>query len=337
MTVGGQGTAFPIKVCRVGKTEGSCQLRFCLVGYGSIAGFHREALAAISGVSIQSVVGRLLEPTQAFAQACGASLATVSLEEALSQPGLDAVLITSPSQVHYEQTVAALNAGKHVLLEIPMGLSLAEATSLVDLAEAKRRTLMICHTQRYWAASQEIKRRIGAGEFKLHHYHVEWHFFRRKNVNWVGRERSWKDSILWHHGGHVVDHVIWLFGESPDSARAHFGPPSVSLGIPLDMSAQLRFPGGGLATLMLSYNAIVPKVTQRITLIGEEDYLVFEDGRLIDKDGNKLVDESNEAAIPRQNLEFVESVREGREPLTSAKEMSRSYEALDRLEKSALV
>ena len=86
---------------------------------------------------------------------------------------------------------------------------------------------------------------------------------------------------------------------------------------------------------MLSYNAMVPKVTQRITYIGEEDFLVFIDGRLIDKDGNELANESNEAAIPRQNQEFVEAIEEGREPLTSAREMVRSYKALDQLERSA--
>lgn len=310
-------------------------MKFCMVGYGSIAGFHRDALMQMDGVSIDSVMGRLPEPTQQFAESCGASLATIDLQEALDRPGLDAVLITSPSQAHYEQTVAALNAGKHVLLEIPMGLSVAEATAIADLADEKNLTVMICHTQRFWAASLEVKRRIDEGRFKLHHYHMEWHFFRRENINWKGRLRSWTDSILWHHGGHVVDHSIWLFGETPDSARAHFGPLSESLGVPLDLSAQLRFPGGGLATLMLSYNAIVPKVTQRITFIGEEDFLTFVDGRLIDKDGNELANESNEDAIPRQNREFIEAVQEGREPSTSAREMVRSYKALDQLERSA--
>lgn len=310
-------------------------MKFCMVGYGSIAGFHRDALMQMDGVTIDSVMGRLPEPTREFADSCGASLATLDLQEALDRPGLDAVLITSPSQAHYEQATMALNAGKHVLLEIPMGLSLAEATALADLADEKNRTLMICHTQRFWAASMEIKRRIDEGRLKLHHYHVEWHFFRRENINWQGRMRSWTDSILWHHGGHVVDHAIWLFGGAPDSARAHFGPPSESLGIPLDLSAQLRFPGGGLATMMLSYNAMVPKVTQRITYIGEEDFLVFIDGRLIDKDGNELANESNEAGIPRQNREFVEAIEQGREPPTSAREMVRSYKALDQLERSA--
>ena len=310
-------------------------MKFCIVGYGSIAGFHRDALLPMEDVEVDSVVGRLIEPSREFADSCDAPLATLDLEEALDRPGLDAVLITSPSQVHFEQAKAALNHNKHVLLEIPMALNLEEAKELAELADRKNRTLMICHTQRFWTASMELRRRIDAGEFRLHHYHVQWHFFRRENVNWQGRQRSWTDNILWHHGCHVVDHAIWLFGEEPDTARAAFGHTSPTLGVPLDLSAQLRFPGGGLATYMLSYNAMVPKVTQRITLIGEEDFLVFEDGRMIDHAGNEVANESNEAAIPRQNREFIDSIAEGREPLTSARALVPSYATLQRLEQSA--
>ena len=104
-----------------------------MVGYGSIAGFHRDALLEMDDVSIDSVVGRLLEPTQEFAKSCGAPLATLNLEDALDRPGLDAVLITSPSQVHHDQATTALNAGKHVLLEIPLGL-FSQCSSLRFLA-----------------------------------------------------------------------------------------------------------------------------------------------------------------------------------------------------------
>ena len=310
-------------------------MRFCISGYGSIAGFHRDALLAMDGIEIDSVVGRVIEPAREFAKSCGAPLATLSLEEALARPGLDAVLITSPSQVHYEQAAAALRAGKHVLLEIPMALTYAEAERLCDLADERGRTLMICHTQRFWAATIEVKKRIQEGRLTPRQYHVEWHFFRRENINWMGRQRSWTDNLLWHHGGHVVDHAIWLFGEEPVATRAFYGPSDNPLGIPLDLSAQMRFPGGGLATYAMSYNAMVTKVTQRVTLICEEDFLVFEDGRLTDREGKAIAEESHEAAIPRQNREFVESVREGRAPLTSGREILRSWKYIDKLERSA--
>ena len=139
-------------------------MRFCITGYGSIAAVHRDALLQLAGVEIDSVVGRLIEPTREFAASCGAPLATLDLGEALARPRVDAVLITSPSQVHYEQTRAALEADKHVLLEIPMALSYAEAAALCDLADARGKTLMICHTERYWASTRELKRRIVTGD-----------------------------------------------------------------------------------------------------------------------------------------------------------------------------
>ena len=79
------------------------------------------------------------------------------------------------------------------------------------------------------------------------------------------------------------------FGEAPVEARAFFGPTDNPLGIPLDVSAQLRFPSGGLATLALSYNAIVPAAVQRYTVIAEEDFLVYDAGRFTDRDGNVTV------------------------------------------------
>ena len=72
-------------------------MNLCMVGYGSIAEVHRQSFARIPGVGITAVVGRLLEPTQAFAKKCGASLATVDLAEALARDDVDAVVITSPS------------------------------------------------------------------------------------------------------------------------------------------------------------------------------------------------------------------------------------------------
>ena len=132
-------------------------MRFCITGYGSIAAVHRDALLPMEGVAIDSVVGRLIEPTREFADGCGAPLATLDLGEALARPGVDAVLITSPSQVHYAQARAALEADKHVLLEIPMALSYAEAAALCDLADARGKTLMICHTERFWASTMRVE------------------------------------------------------------------------------------------------------------------------------------------------------------------------------------
>ena len=286
-------------------------------------------------VSIDSIVGRLIEPTREFAAASNAPLATLDLTEALGRPDLDAVLITSPSELHFEQASASLDAGKHVLLEIPMTIGLEQAQTLCAHADRVGKTLMICQTQRFWAASLEVKRRIEKGQLHPHHYHVEWHFFRRQNINWEGRKRSWVDNLLWHHGGHVIDHAVWLFDEDPSDARAWFGPSDNPLGIPLDLSAQMRFPNGGLATFALSYNAMVPKATQRITIVCEEDLLTFEDGVLVNHAGAVLAQESHEMALPRQNQEFVDSVRAGRTPSACCHSILPAWRALQKMQSNS--
>ena len=310
-------------------------MRFCIAGYGAIAGHHRDALLGIDGVRIDAVMGRRIGPTREFARTCGATLATTDLTEALARPEIDAVVVASPSQVHYEQTRAALAAGKHVLLEIPMALGLAEAEELCALADAAGRTLMICHTHRYRPFIRELKRRISEGELHLHHLHCEWHFFRRSDEGFAGSRRSWMDNLLWHHAGHVVDDAVGLFGGEPERAEAVLGPAGGHGGIPRDLGAHLQFAGGGIASYAMSYNAHVPEQQVRMSFICEEDTFTLEGDHFSNHDGTLQHLDRNEASIPRQNVEFVGAIREDRNPLTAGRAMLASMRTLHRLEASA--
>src|SRR5262249_58443568 len=166
-------------------------MRFCFVGYGRIAPGDARALQELGDVSFDVVIGPRPEPTAAFAAEFGFAHHTGSLEEALARPGVDAVLIASPSDVHAAQAEAALRAGKHVLVEIPLAMSYADAERVTQLAEQIGRTLMVAHTQRFMPALQEARARIAAGTLTVRHVVCRWFFFRRENVNWEGRRRSW--------------------------------------------------------------------------------------------------------------------------------------------------
>lgn len=310
-------------------------MRFCIVGSGAITTFHRDALLDMDGVAIDSVVSRLLPSAREFAETCGAEFATTDLAEALGRPNVDAVLITSPNRMHYDQAMAAIASGKHVLLEIPMTLDLGQAEELDRAARAAGVTLMVCHTERYYAPNIWLHERITRGSLRPLHLHRDWHFFRRENIGWTGRRRSWVDDILWHHGGHAVDNAVWTFGEEPHVARGLYGPPSGPNQVPLDLSMQMAFPGGGLASLVLSYNAMVGKVTTRTVLICEEDTFTFLYDELVNHAGEVVAKEEQMRAVPRQNREFVSAVMDGREPLTGVPELLPSWRTLDRLERSA--
>ncbi|HSH79129.1 MAG TPA: Gfo/Idh/MocA family oxidoreductase, partial [Herpetosiphonaceae bacterium] len=116
-------------------------MNIAILGYGSIAESHVRAIQALQGtpegrdLRLYGVMGRLPEPTAEFARQWGLERATTDLDELLADGALEAVIICSPSGVHPEQTERALRAGKHVLCEIPLALSLADTDRLTALAD----------------------------------------------------------------------------------------------------------------------------------------------------------------------------------------------------------
>src|SRR5215510_5827853 len=105
-------------------------MNICMVGQGAFAKKHLDGLARIKDVKVVSIVGRTSETTEAVAKKYGIPHWTSSLEEGLAQPGVDAAILTSPTQVHASQAIQVMRAGKHVEIEIPIADSLADARKI---------------------------------------------------------------------------------------------------------------------------------------------------------------------------------------------------------------
>jgi 2-hydroxy-4-carboxymuconate semialdehyde hemiacetal dehydrogenase len=304
-------------------------LNLAFVGYGSIARAHARALQELGGVRLDSVVGRRPEPTEAFAREWGFAHWTLSLEEALARPGLDAVVICSPSEQHAGQAEKALAAGKHALVEIPLAMSLADAERVTALAEQRGLRLMVAHTERYYPAMIELRRRIRSGELHPHHLVMRWFFLRRANVNLAGQPRSWTDNLLWHHACHVVDDALWLLGQTdpqsvPVQAMGQAGPPHSVLGVPLDLDLLLRV-GDVPVSIAMSYNSL--RAMHEYLVIGEEATLRFDNGRLIGQDGEIPLPD-NAHSIREQNREFLTAIREEREASVNGRSVLPAMRAL---------
>lgn len=310
-----------------------------LLGYGSIAVSHVKAIGAIRAtpgwgeLRLHGVMGRLAEATAAFAREHGAAVATTDLDELLADDALDAVIVCSPSDAHAAQTERALRAGKHVLCEIPLALSLADSDRLTALADARGLRLMVCHTQRYYAPLVEARRLIAAGELHPHAIVGRYMFGRRENVNWQGRQRSWTDNLLWHHGCHAIDAALWLLGaaESGETVEttAQLALPGGTLGIPMDLTVTMRTARDQLATVAMSYHVSFP--VHDYLIIGEERSIVFDNGTLRDDKGVLVpagAKEGIDAPIPQQDLEFFTAIREGREPAISGRSVRPAMAAL---------
>jgi 2-hydroxy-4-carboxymuconate semialdehyde hemiacetal dehydrogenase len=291
------------------------------------------ALARIDDVEVVGIAGGDAADTAAFAAEFGVARHGLDLGEMLALPGVDAAVLTTPTQLHAAQAIQVMEAGKHVLVEIPMADSLAAAEAVVAAQQRTGVTAMVCHTRRFNPSHQWVHRRIAAGELTLQHLVVETFFFRRENKNALGKPRTWTDSLLWHHACHTVDLFIHQTGDLPAEAWAQQGPPHPDLGIAMDMTVGLQSPAGALCTLALSFNNDGPLGTT-FRYIGDTGTYVASYDDLLDGHGT-AVDVSGVATatdgIEVQDREFVAALRAGREPEASAARCLPAMQTLDRL------
>jgi 2-hydroxy-4-carboxymuconate semialdehyde hemiacetal dehydrogenase len=313
-------------------------MKIVMAGQGAFGIKHLEAVANIPGVEVVSLAGGSPETTRQVADRFKIPHWTLDLGEALAQPGVEAAILATPTQMHAAQGIQCLEAGKHVQVEIPMADSLADAERLVNVARMTDLVAMAGHTRRFNPSHQWIHNRIAAGELKLQQMDVQTYFFRRKNLNALGQPRSWTDHLLWHHAAHTVDLFAYQTGEAISVARGIEGPTHPELGIAMDMSIQMKVPSGAICTLSLSFNNDGPLGTffryicDNGTYIARYDDLVDGKENPIDVSG---VDVSMNG-IELQDREFFAAIREGREPNASVAEVLPAYRTLDVIEKSLL-
>jgi 2-hydroxy-4-carboxymuconate semialdehyde hemiacetal dehydrogenase len=307
-----------------------------VAGEGAIARQHMAALRGMDDVEVMGVAGGDPGGTASFAAEFEIPRHGLDLAEMLDEPGVDAAILASPTPVHAAQAIAAMDAGKHVLIEIPMADSLSDAEAVVAAQQRTGVTAMVCHTRRFNPSHRWVHRRIVSGELTLQHLVVSTLFFRRENKNALGQPRSWTDHLLWHHACHTVDLFLHQTGEAPARAWAQQGPPHPELGIAMDMTVGLQAPSGALCTLALSFNNDGPFGTtfryigDTGTYIARYDDLVDGYDKPVDTSG---VGESVDG-IENQDREFVAAVREGREPLASVAQCLPTMQTLDRLERT---
>jgi len=313
------------------KTE---PLKVALAGAGAFGIKHLEAIQKIDGVEVVSLISRQLEPTRLVAQRFGIGHCTTELTESLALPGLNAVILCTPTQMHAAQAMQCLRAGKHVQIEIPLADQLADARAVLALQQSTGLVAMVGHTRRFNPSHQWVHRRIVAGEFALQHLDVQTFFFRRTNMNALGNPRSWTDHLLWHHAAHTVDLFSYQARSPIVKANALQGPISPSLGIAMDMSIQLQAANGALCTLSLSFNNDGPLGTF-FRYIGDHGTYIARYDDLITGRDEKIdvtaVDVSVNG-IELQDREFFAAIRAGREPNASVAQVLPCYEVLHRLE-----
>ena len=309
-------------------------IKVALAGAGAFGIKHLDGIKHIDGVEVVSLIGRELSKTKEVANQYGIAHVTTDLNESLAIKEVDAVILCTPTQMHAAQSIACLQAGKHVQVEIPLCDVYKDGADVVALQKQNGLVAMCGHTRRFNPSHQFVNQQIKAGQFNVLQMDVQTYFFRRTNMNALGQPRSWTDHLLWHHAAHTVDLFAYQAGSPVVKANAIQGPIHPSLGIAMDMSIQLQAANGAICTLSLSFNNDGPLGTffryigDNATYIARYDDLF--NGKEEKLDVSKVAVSMN--GIELQDREFFAAIREGREPNASVAQVLPCYQVLHDLE-----
>ena len=310
-------------------------IKVVVAGQGAFGIKHIEALKNIKDVEIVSLAGGSIDSTREVAQKYAIPHFSTDLAECLAQPGVQAAILATPTQMHAKQGIQCMRAGKHVQIEIPIADNLKDAEELVKVQKETGLIAMGGHTRRFNPSHQWIHKKIKKGELKVLQMDVQTYFFRRTNMNALGKPRSWTDHLLWHHACHTVDLFGYQTGEAPNKVFALEGPHHPELKIAMDMSIGMKTPSGALCTLSLSFNNDGPLGTFFRYICDNGTYIARYDD-LFDGKNNQIdvskVDVSMNG-IELQDREFIAAIKEKREPNASVQQVLPAMRTLDKLEK----
>ncbi|HTP39807.1 MAG TPA: Gfo/Idh/MocA family oxidoreductase [Steroidobacteraceae bacterium] len=309
-------------------------MKICMAGQGAFGIKHLEAIRNIPGIEVVTLAGGSADSTREVAEKFGIPHWSTDLGECLARPGVEAAILTTPTQLHAAQAIQCMQAGKHVMVEIPMADNLKDSEAVVRVQQETGLVAMAGHTRRFNPSHQWVHRKILAGELKVLQMDVQTYFFRRTNMNALGKPRSWTDHLLWHHAAHTVDLFQYQCGEEASVARGVQGPFHPDLKIAMDMSIQMRTPGGAICTLSLSFNNEGPLGTFFRYICDNGTYICRYDDLFNGK--NEQIDVSkvdvSMNGIELQDREFFAAIRERREPNASVSMVLPCYRTLQQLE-----
>jgi predicted dehydrogenase len=257
-------------------------LGFGIVGVGMIADFHAQAIGQTRGGRLVGVATRNAGNARAFAEKHGAAFATASVDELVARPDIHVVCITTPSGAHLEPALAAVRAGKHVVVEKPIEITTERADALIAAADAAGVKVSPIFQARFGEGARTIKAAIDAGRFGrlvLASAYVKWHRSAGYYTGWKGSLKLDGGGALINQAVHGIDLLQWFAGLPAEvfcwkTRRVH-----TQIEAEDTATATLRYPNGALGTIEAS-TALWPGWERRIEICGERGSAMLEDDHI---------------------------------------------------------
>lgn len=311
-------------------------IRIGIVGAGYMGLTYAEAITRlVTGARLTAIAGGTRAPRLAADYGVAAEPDVAAL---LGRPDLDAVIITTPDQVHHEQTLLAAAAGKHVLVEKPMAPTVAQCDAMIAACRAAGVRLAVVKTERYRQVTRRAKALIDAGEIGAISMLNTVSCFPRSIGQEILESRPWYTDpagggLFMSMACHNADMLLWLTGAPARRVYAQAATFSPLGAAPLSVMAQISFASGAMGQLWISAELPAPSLPSsevRFQVIGSAGILDFEDYEFLDVGGaggwervftpprfDYLRDPKSAIRLePHAGVvqEFVDSIHEGREP-----------------------
>lgn len=288
-------------------------MNICIVGYGMMGGWHSDALKGTDAV-LHTLVGRRADATKEFAERYGYRKWTTELNNALADPEIDIVILANPSEQHAETALASLNAGKHTLVEIPLAMNLADGEAIVQTAAERKLTLGAVYPLRARAEMVALRQRVRAGAETVRQVCGRFYIYRIENVGATGYRRSWTDNLLWHHTSHLLDFGLWML-DAPVRKVSSFMPSlDPQTGIPMELFLGVETNQDQSLVCTGSYYGH-ERIFDTLVVTDKDSYRMETfTSTLTTAAGAQTVISEKENCM-RLTRDFVQSVREGREPM----------------------
>lgn len=242
----------------------------CVVGCGNWGKNHVRVFAEL-GV-LHSVVDFNMESAKSVLTQNNSDAKIITFEDAISDLNVDIIIIATPVFTHFELALRALEAGKHVLVEKPIALSVGDAETLVSVADAHKRILMVGHILQYHSAYLRLKELCDGGALG------EIHYIYSNRLN-LGQLRT-EENILWSFAPHDISMILSLADSLPSKVYAD-GHARITNGIPDSTVSTMTFESGLSAHMFVSW--LHPFKEQRFIAVGDDGMIVFDDTQPTEK------------------------------------------------------
>jgi predicted dehydrogenase len=260
------------------------KVRFGILGCGVIGPHHARAIAGLEDAELVAVADVVPEQADELAGEYGCS-SHYGLAEMLVGTELDAVCVCTPSGMHAGDAIAALEAGKHVVIEKPVDVTLGAADRLLEVQRATGRKVAVVSQHRFDAATLAVHRAISAGQFgRLTTGSAEVRWWRSQSYydsgGWRGTWELDGGGVLINQAIHSIDLLQWLMGRVVEVTAYTGLLAHQRIEVEDTAAAILAFENGALGTIVAT-TAAYPGLTARIAVHGDKGSAVIDDDELV--------------------------------------------------------